>query len=137
MGEALTNEELITRAKHHIGVGETSRTDSFRAAAEEMARARAQGAKQRDIAEGVGKSVAWVNRLLKWLEGGCVGAPFADKLVQGVKKREQPPEAVSPETPSTRTCPSALANETVATGERPAAPVFTTQAFAASLKERD
>ena len=87
---AMTKEELITRAKHHIGVGETSRNTSFRAAAEDMARAHAQGAKQRDIAKGVGKSVAWVNRLLKWQESGYVGAPFADKVVQGVNENAAP-----------------------------------------------
>src|SRR4051794_35772324 len=39
---------------------------SFRAAAEHMARAQALGAKQRQIADAVGKTVGWVNRLLQW-----------------------------------------------------------------------
>ena len=95
----MTNEELISRAKHHIGVGETSRSASFRAAADDMARACDQGAKQREVARGVGKSVAWVNRLLKWREGGCVGAPFADKVVQGVNKDDLPPGVAPTEPP--------------------------------------
>lgn len=119
----LTTEELIARAKHHIGVGETSRNTSFRAAADDMARAHAQGAKQRDIAKGVGKSVAWVNRLLKWQESGYVGAPFADKVVQGVNKGGSSPETAPTEPPSEVTAPSALTNGAAATseGERPAA----------------
>ena len=93
----MTTEELISRAKHHIGIGETSRSSSFRAAAEDIARACDQGATQREVAEGVGKSAGWVNRLLKWREGGCVGAPFADKFVQGVNKE---PAALEPTSPS-------------------------------------
>ena len=123
---AMTNEELISRAKHHIGVGETSRNTSFRAAAEDMARAHAQGVKQRDIAKGVGKSVASVNRLLKWREGGGVGAPFADKIVQGVNKDNSPPGVAPTEPPSDVIAPSALTNEAAVTseGERPAAPAI-------------
>lgn len=114
---AMTNEELINRAKHHIGVGETSRTTSFRAAAEDMARACAQGATQREVAIGVGKSVAWVNRLLKWRESGCVGAPFADKIVQGVKKDELPPEGAPTNPLLDPVASSALTEEAAATGE--------------------
>jgi hypothetical protein len=121
----LTTEELIARAKQHIGVGETSRNASFRAAAYDMALAHAQGAKQRDIAKGVGKSVAWVNRLLKWQETGYVGAPFADKVVQGVNKDDSPPEAAPTEPPADVIAPSALAEEEAPTGEVPAAPVIT------------
>lgn len=86
--DAVTTEELIIRAKRYIAIGETSRTTSFRAAAEDIARAHDQGATQRKIADGVGKSAAWVNRLLQWLKDGCVGAPFGDKVVQGVNKND-------------------------------------------------
>lgn len=88
--ETLTTGELISRAKHHIGTGEASRRTSFRAAAEDIARACDQGATQREVAKGVGKSATWVNRLLKWREGGYVGAPFADKIVHGVNKQGPP-----------------------------------------------
>ena len=109
-GIALTAEELINRAKQKIEMGETSRSTSFRAAAEDIARACDQGATQREIAQGVGKSPAWVNRLLKWRDSGYVGAPFGDKVVQGVNKHASPLEpakieparvCVSPATPDT------------------------------------
>ena len=54
--------ELLSRAKRAIESGETS----LRAAAEDIAAAQEQGATQRQIAEAVGKSAAWVNQLLKW-----------------------------------------------------------------------
>jgi hypothetical protein len=61
-----TVTELLSRAKHAIEAGETS----LRAAADDIAAAQEQGATQRQIAEAVGKSAAWVNRLLKWRESG-------------------------------------------------------------------
>ena len=128
-GNAFTTEELINRAKHHIGNGETSRISSFRAAADDIALACNKGAKQREVARGVGKSVAWVNRLLKWREGGCVGAPFADKVVQGVNKDDSPPGVAPTEPPSDVIAPSALTSEAAATseGEPPAAPAQATK----------
>ena len=98
----ITTEELILRAKHNIGLGETSRIVSFRAAVEDIALACDQGATQREIAEGVGKSPAWVNRLMKWREGGYVGAPFADKFVQGVNGSAAPVEPAAAKTTSER-----------------------------------
>src|SRR5450830_1474524 len=62
----MTITELLSRAKHAIESGETS----LHAAAEDIASAQEQGATQRQIAEAVGKSPAWVNRLLKWRESG-------------------------------------------------------------------
>lgn len=114
---AMTKEELISRAKHHIEIGETSRSASFRAAAEDIWRACNQGAKQREVARGVGKSVAWVNRLLKWREGGYVGAPFADKVVQGVKKDDLPPEGAPTNPLLDPVASTALTEEAAATGE--------------------
>ncbi|WLA81945.1 hypothetical protein [Bradyrhizobium elkanii] len=124
---AMTKEELISRAKHHIEIGETSRNASFRAAAEDIWRACDQGAKQREVARGVGKSVAWVNRLLKWRERGYVGAPFADKVVQGVNKGDAPPVAAPTQTASDFVDPSALTDEAAAAseGEYPAARAIT------------
>lgn len=120
---AMTKEELISRAKHHIEIGETSRSASFRAAAEDIWRACDQGAKQREVARGVGKSVAWVNRLLKWRAGGYVGAPFADKVVQGVNNDDSPPEAAPTEPPFDVIAPGAPTNQAALLdeGERPAA----------------
>lgn len=103
ISSALTAEELISRAKQHIGVGETSRISSFRAAADDIALACDKGAKQREVARALGKSVAWVNRLLKWRKGRYVGAPFADKVVQGVNNDDSPPEATPSEAPGNPT----------------------------------
>jgi hypothetical protein len=58
--------ELLRRAKQAIESGETS----LQAAAEDLAAAQERGATQRQIAEAVGKSAGWVNRLLKWRVGG-------------------------------------------------------------------
>jgi hypothetical protein len=62
----MTVTELLGRAKHAIESGE----NSLHAAAEDIAAAQEQGATQRQIAEAVGKSAAWVNRLLQWRESG-------------------------------------------------------------------
>ena len=59
--------ELLEEAKRDIDDGEVRLRA---AAAEKIAEARRQGASQRQIAHGVGKSTAWVNRLLKWHDGG-------------------------------------------------------------------
>ena len=64
--EAIT--ELLTRATQLIASGEKS----LRTAAETIAGAQSKGATQRQIAAAVGKSVAWVNQLLKWRQGGYV-----------------------------------------------------------------
>jgi hypothetical protein len=62
----MTVTELLNRAKNAILSGETS----LHAAAEDIAAAQEQGATQRRIADEVGKSVAWVNRLIKWRQSG-------------------------------------------------------------------
>jgi hypothetical protein len=62
----MTVTELLSRAKQAIESGE----NSMRAAAEDIAAAQEQGATQRQIAEAVGKSAAWVNQLLKWRQSG-------------------------------------------------------------------
>ncbi|TFW57966.1 hypothetical protein CT676_27615 [Bradyrhizobium sp. MOS001] len=70
--------------------------------------------------------MAWVNRLLKWRESGRVGAPFADKIVQGVNKDDSPPTAAPTEPASDVIGPLALTDEATATseGERSAAPAI-------------
>jgi hypothetical protein len=90
--------ELLSRAKRAIESGETS----LRAAAEDIAAAKEQGATQREIAQAVGMSVAWVNRLLKWCESGYQDAtPFGPqakagrqraKRVQATEQRNERPE---------------------------------------------
>jgi len=62
----MSTVELLARAKDAIDAGETS----LRAAAEDLALAGTLGMSQRAIGDAVGKSAAWVNRLLKWRESG-------------------------------------------------------------------
>ena len=62
----VTITELLSRAKDAIASGEIA----LHAAAEDIAAAQEQGATQRQIAEAVGKSAAWINRLLKWRQSG-------------------------------------------------------------------
>jgi hypothetical protein len=61
--------DLLFRAKAAIASGEKS----LRIAAEDIAAAREQGATQRTIAAKIGKSAAWVNRLLAWRDSGYFG----------------------------------------------------------------
>ena len=61
--------ELLSRAKAAIASGERSIHD----AAEYIAAARSEGATQRTIAAKIGKSAAWVNRLLAWRDSGYIG----------------------------------------------------------------
>jgi hypothetical protein len=63
----MTVSDLLSRAKRAIASGEAS----LHAAAEDIAGAQEQGATQRHIAEAIGKSAAWVNRLLQWRRDGC------------------------------------------------------------------
>jgi hypothetical protein len=58
--------QLLSRARQKIDSGVVS----LRGAAEDLAAAVDQGATQREIAKAVGKSVGWVNGLLKWRKCG-------------------------------------------------------------------
>jgi hypothetical protein len=64
--------ELLSRAKAAIAAGEKS----LREATEDIAAAQEQGASQRQIAAEVGKSPAWVNRVLAWRRSGFAGEAF-------------------------------------------------------------
>jgi hypothetical protein len=65
-------DDLLEQAKRAIADGEVS----LRKAAECIAEAQSQGATQRQIAETVSKSAAWVNQLLKWRSDGFNGSAF-------------------------------------------------------------
>jgi hypothetical protein len=65
--------ELVARAKKSIESG----VSSFRDAAEFLAEAQELGVSQRQLADGVGKSAAWVNALLKWHDCGYLGSQSA------------------------------------------------------------
>jgi len=88
---ATTKAELLSRAKVAIEDGERSLRD----AAEALALAQKDfDATQREIAAAVGKSVAWVNRLLQWQKEGCPGTPFGpgSKASRARRKRVQATE---------------------------------------------
>jgi hypothetical protein len=78
-----------TRAKHAIESG----VSSLHAAAEDIAAAQKQGATQRQIAEALGKSAEWVNRLLKWRESGFQDVTaFGPQAKSSRQRRVQAPE---------------------------------------------
>jgi hypothetical protein len=97
----LSVTELLSRAKRAIESGETS----LRAPAEDNPAAQEQGATQREIAEAVGKSAAWVNRLLKWRDSGYQDVtPFGPlakasrqraQRVQSTEQKDQKPASTS------------------------------------------
>jgi hypothetical protein len=67
-----TIDQHHRKAKQAIASGEAS----LREAADHLAQARKLGATQRESARAIGKSPAWVNRLLRWRDGGSKGSPF-------------------------------------------------------------
>lgn len=70
---AVQPDASLKQARLAIEAGEKN----LKQAAEHLATAQEAGASQRDMAEAVGKSAAWVNRLLKWRETGYQGdTPF-------------------------------------------------------------
>src|ERR1019366_6985683 len=80
--------ELLTRAKQSIESG----VSAFRAAAEYLADAQELGVSQRQLADGVGKSGAWVNAVLKWREHGYPDdTPFKNRrpLAKAVQHAER------------------------------------------------
>jgi hypothetical protein len=87
--------ELLNRAKAHIEAGESR----LHAAARDIAAAYERGATQREIAEAVNKSAAWVNGLLKWRRSGWADTPFGPQSktkrdhVQAPKQNRKPSSA--------------------------------------------
>jgi len=90
-----TKADLLSRAKDAIQAGD----QSLREAADALARAQEDfNLTQREIAEAVGKSAAWVNQLLRWRREGCPGSPFGpgSKAGRERRKRLQPTEQPAP-----------------------------------------
>jgi hypothetical protein len=81
----ITPDDLLARAKVFIDQGE----EAYRAAAENIAAARDRGKSQREIADAVGKSAAWVNQLLKWQREGFKETPFGPQS-RASRQRERP-----------------------------------------------
>jgi hypothetical protein len=69
---SLSIAELLNRAKISIQAGE----HSLHQAAEDIAAASERGTTQREIAQTVGKSLGWVNGLLKWRSAGYPDTAF-------------------------------------------------------------
>ena len=90
--------ELLARANQEIRLGEAR----LRNAAKYIAAAQEQGANQRQIALALGRSPAWVNRLLSWYKNGCPDSPFGPqakakrqraRLVQAPEQKKEMPES--------------------------------------------
>ena len=77
--------------------GETS----LHAAAEDIAAAQERGATQRQIAEAVGKSAAWVNRLLKWRGSGYRDGTAFGPQAKASRQRAQRVQATEQKTATT------------------------------------
>ena len=110
--EQITIDDLLARAKEAIVSGERS----MQAAAEAIACAREQGATQREIAQAVGKSAGWVNRLLQWRKCG-----YLDDTAFGAQaraSRQRRVQATEREKPTTTTDHAQAAAE-----DAPAEPV--------------
>jgi hypothetical protein len=96
-----TKAELLRRGKAAVDAGESS----LREAADALALAQQDfKATQREIAEAVGRSLGWVNRLLKWRRSGYKeSSPFGPTTRAGrVQYAEQSTKARTPRKPSTK-----------------------------------
>jgi hypothetical protein len=81
-----SKDDLLSRAKDAIEAGDQSLhegADALALAQEDFK------ATQREIAEAVGKSAAWVNRLLRWRREGCPGSPFGPGSKAGRERRKR------------------------------------------------
>jgi hypothetical protein len=109
-----TKAELLSRAKTAIDKGETYARDAAEALALAVEDFKAT---QREIAESVGRSASWVNRLLKWRRSGYKEySPFGPTTKAGrVSHAQQRARASKPR--RTSTPPSAQANSTTSTGK--------------------
>jgi hypothetical protein len=80
LANTTTKAELFSRAKDAIESGETSLRD----AADALALAKENfDATQREMAEAIGRSASWVNRLLKWQQSSYKEySPFGPTITQ-------------------------------------------------------
>src|SRR5258708_5463103 len=88
---------LLDKAKDAIAAGESS----YRKAADLIAQAQESGATQKQIAERLGKSRAWVTFLLAWRKGGCRGGAFERShraRVSSRARQSKPERATAPPT---------------------------------------
>jgi hypothetical protein len=112
-GAAISADEAIKLARVAIASADRNR----KSAAQFLAVAEEQGKTQRQMAEGVGKSPAWVNRLLQWRRDGYPDdTPFAAQSQErdarhDERVREQASDACSgPEQEPERDAPRSRAS---------------------------
>ena len=121
-----TKAELLSRAKAAIEAGESFLRD----AAEALALAqKAFNASQREIAEAIGRSASWVNRLLKWRRSGYKEySPFgpttkagrvAHAQQQAKASKLRKPEATTTKTPADAETSSSSVDAETSTSRKP------------------
>jgi hypothetical protein len=106
-----TKAELLSRARAAIESGEQFLHD----AAEALALAQKDfDATQREIAESIGRSASWVNRLLKWRRSGYKEySPFGPSTKAGrVAHAQQRTRASKPQKPNATAATTSAAAET-------------------------
>jgi hypothetical protein len=87
-----TVAELHEKARRELDSGEAAFSERARNAAQCLAQAREQGAKQQASADAIGKSRPWVAALLKWHDGGYASAvpfPRATRKSQPADKKKR------------------------------------------------
>jgi len=113
-GNTTTKAELLSRAKAAIEAGE----QSLQEAAEALGLAQEDhSATQREMAEAVGKSASWVNKLLKWRRSGYKDhSPFGPTTKKGrVEHAQQRAKVSKPRKADLQARPAADAAEAAAT----------------------
>ena len=104
-------DQLHEKARRAIELGEAK----FREAADYLAKAKQLGATQRQSAEAIGKSPAWVNTLLKWRSAGYTDCPFpnprySNRRVQSTKQKNEPKKSRPPTSAEEAEAQTAKAN---------------------------
>jgi hypothetical protein len=94
----------ISAAEQVLATADEAANKHYRVAAERIAEAQTQKVSQRQIASSVGKSGAWVNRLLMWRKGGYQGSPFGPQ--SKAKRARQNERSGAPEHDKSRTVKS-------------------------------
>jgi hypothetical protein len=132
-----TIDKLHDQARQAIESGESR----FRDAAEYLAKAQQLGATQRQSAEAIGKSAAWVNGLLKWRDGSYKTAcPFpggdAKRRVQRAKQKNESKPSRPPTSAEEAQAQTAKANAERAKAEAQKAKAEASRARAEAKKAR-
>lgn len=108
-----TKAELLSRAKAAIEIGERSLHEAAEAlgVAQEL-----HSATQREMAEAIGKSAAWINKLLKWRRSGYKDhSPFGPTTKrERVEHAQHQAKASKPRSAATETLADAYDPETSA-----------------------